>query len=411
MNSLFYNLSDKLGKICSGCTYEEACFRLYSNFHNNIIRFKNINIMKFPKLYKKTATGATQTWEIEVINNKFRTYSGQADGIITISEWTYCTGKNIGKKNETSPDQQAYKEAEAKWTKKQEREAYVKNIDDINELVYHKPMLAHIYSDYKDKLNFEDGVWINIKYNGVRCIATKKGLFSRKGKEIKSCPHINKSLEKIFEEYPNLILDGELFNDDLKQNLGELISLVAKKEPDPKAKDIVQYWIYDIIDISKDYNERYSFIKKIIKENKIIKKCPRIQVSDYLSIDKHLAEAEKNGQEGIMVRTNGVYQCKRSKHLLKYKSFLDEEFKIINIEEGKGNLAGMAGTIILLAKNGESFGASPTGSHESWSSILANKQNLIGKMATVKYKELTPITERGGGVPSFAKVISIRDYE
>jgi hypothetical protein len=55
--------------------------------------------MKFPKLYKKTATGATQTWEIEVLDNKFRTYSGQVDGIITISEWTYCAGKNIGKKN------------------------------------------------------------------------------------------------------------------------------------------------------------------------------------------------------------------------------------------------------------------------------------------------------------------------
>jgi len=367
--------------------------------------------MKFPKLYKKTATGATQTWEIEVLDNKFRTYSGQVDGIITISEWTYCAGKNIGKKNETSPDQQAYKEAEAKWTKKQERETYVKNIDDVDTLIYHKPMLAHIYNDYKDRLNFKDGVWTNIKYNGVRCIATKNGLFSRKGKEIKSCPHINQALKAIFEEHPNLILDGELFNDDLKQNLGELISLVAKKEPDPKAKDIVQYWIYDIIDISKNYNERYSFIKKSIKENKIINKCPRTQVSDYISIDQHLAEAEKNGQEGIMVRTNGVYQCKRSKHLLKYKSFFDEEFKIIDIEEGKGNLAGMAGTIILLAKNGEPFGASPTGSHESWSSMWANRQSLIGKMATVKYKELTPVTKRGGGVPSFAKVISIRDYE
>jgi len=367
--------------------------------------------MKLQKLFKKTVTGATQTWEIEVIDNKYRTYSGQKDGIITISEWTYCAGKNLGKKNETSPDQQAYKEAEAKWKKKQEREAYVTNEDDIDKLVYHKPMLAHIYNDYKNTLNFDEGVWVNIKYNGVRCLATKNGLFTRKGKEIKSCPHINEALKKYFQESPNLVLDGELFNDELKQNLGELISLVAKKEPDLKAKDVVQYWIYDIVDTAKYYNERYSFIKKTIKDNKIIKKCPRIHVSDYTSIDELLKDAEKNGQEGIIVRTNGVYQCKRSKHLLKYKSFFDEEFKIIDIEEGKGNLAGMAGTIILLAKNGEPFGASPTGSHESWSSMWANRQKLIGKMATVKFKELTPLTKRGGGIPSFAKVTSIRDYE
>lgn len=367
--------------------------------------------MKLPTLYKKTATGAIQIWEIEIIDNKYRTNSGQKDGKIITSEFTVCKGKNIGKKNETTDAQQAILEAKSKWNKKQERERYALSIKDTGNVSI-QPMLAKNYNDYKEKLSFKnDKIFVSTKLNGGRCIATKNGLFSRKGKEIKSCPHINISLKIFFDKYPDVILDGELFNNTLKQNLGELISLINKKEPDPRAKDIVQYWIYDIIDTNKNFEERLFFIKRNIIETNIIKICDAKQVSSFESIDKALMAAEKNGQEGIMVRTNGVYECKRSKYLLKYKSFLDEEFTIIDIEEGKGNLAGMAGTIVLQAKNGKPFGAAPTGSHEYWASIWSNRKSIIGKQATVKYKELSPVTERGGGVPTFAKVICIRDYE
>ena len=76
--------------------------------------------MKLETIYKKTKTGATQEWTIEVVGNKYRTHSGQVGGAITTNEWTVVYGKNVGKANGTTDSEQALKEAEAKRTKKLE---------------------------------------------------------------------------------------------------------------------------------------------------------------------------------------------------------------------------------------------------------------------------------------------------
>ena len=56
--------------------------------------------MMFDTIYKKTATGATQQWTIEVEGNKLRSISGQVGGKLTTASWTECFGKNTGKANE-----------------------------------------------------------------------------------------------------------------------------------------------------------------------------------------------------------------------------------------------------------------------------------------------------------------------
>ena len=76
--------------------------------------------MKLPMLFARTNTGAIQTWTIEVDGNKFRTHYGQIDGAIQTTEWTLCDGKNTGKKNATSNEDQAVKEAKATWKKKKD---------------------------------------------------------------------------------------------------------------------------------------------------------------------------------------------------------------------------------------------------------------------------------------------------
>jgi hypothetical protein len=97
--------------------------------------------------------------------------------------------------------------------------------------------------------------------------------------------------------------------------------------------------------------------------------------------------------------------------LLKHKSFTDDEFEIVSVVEGEGNLAGKVGAFVLRDKRGVEFNSSPTGSHEYWAKMWQDRDALIGNIATVKYKELTPIKDGKGGVPSFGKVVSIRDYE
>ena len=109
--------------------------------------------MKLNTLFKRAVNGKVNEWTVEVENNCFRTISGYTDGVKTTSEWTCCSGKNLGKKNETTPEQQALAEAQAMWTKKLELGSY-ESIDDIDIPKFFNPMLAHKFEDYKDKITY-----------------------------------------------------------------------------------------------------------------------------------------------------------------------------------------------------------------------------------------------------------------
>ena len=177
--------------------------------------------MKLETIYKKTKTGATQEWTIEVVGNKYRTHSGQVGGIITTNEWTIVYGKNTGKLNETTDKEQTMKEAVAKRTKKLES-GYFENIKHINKTQYFEPMLASKWEDSKDKITYP--IFSQPKLDGIRCIVTKDGMFSRNGKPIISAPHIRESLSELYETYPNLILDGELYADKFANDFNKIVS-------------------------------------------------------------------------------------------------------------------------------------------------------------------------------------------
>ena len=137
--------------------------------------------MKLQTIYKQTKTGATQEWTIEVVGNKYRTHSGQVGGAITTNEWTVVYGKNVGKANGTTNEEQALKEAEAKRTKKLES-GYFENIKHIGKKQYFEPMLAGKWEDRKDKIEYP--IYSQPKLDGIRCIVTIDGMFSRNGKPI-----------------------------------------------------------------------------------------------------------------------------------------------------------------------------------------------------------------------------------
>ncbi len=109
--------------------------------------------MKLDKLFARAVNSKTLEYTIEVEGNKFRTISGYTDGVKTVSEWTICQGKNIGKKNETTPEQQALLEAQAMHRKKTET-GYFKSISDIDNEIYFEPMLAQDWFKQKDKVKY-----------------------------------------------------------------------------------------------------------------------------------------------------------------------------------------------------------------------------------------------------------------
>ena len=104
--------------------------------------------MIFPILYKKSVKGAIQQWQIFVNGNSFYTEAGQKDGQITQSLPTFTEGKNIGKANETTPEQQAILDAQAKYDKKI-KEGYCLNIEDVDVVKFIKPMLAVVSSSIR----------------------------------------------------------------------------------------------------------------------------------------------------------------------------------------------------------------------------------------------------------------------
>jgi DNA ligase-1 len=104
-----------------------------------------------------------------------------------------------------------------------------------------------------------------------------------------------------------------------------------------------------------------------------------------------------------MIRLDKPYENKRSKSLLKHKSFIDEEYIILDVEEGGGNKTGMVGSFVFKTKEGKIFNSSPKFNWEECIKMWNDRKNLIGKTATVKYFNLTP----GDNIPRFPYVTKI----
>ena len=362
--------------------------------------------MKLPKLFKRAVNGKTLEWQVEVKDECFRTISGYTDGVKTVSEWTCCEAKNVGKKNATNPAEQADAEALAMWTKCKELGSF-ESISDIDTPIYFKPMLAHDYNDYKDKIKFP--IYSQPKLDGVRCIVKADGMWSRNGKQIISAPHIFESLKPLFEQDPDLIFDGELYADKETTDFNTIISCVRKTKPTAEdlaiSANCIEYHIYDVPSVNDVFSKRERYLFDTLELPKCcVKVSSIICYGEQVVMDRYRAYIS-HGYEGQILRLDSHYENKRSKSLLKHKSFVDAEFEIKGVVEGKGNLTGKVGKL-QFEINGKPFESAVNGDWEYIERLWHSKDGLIGKMATVKYFELTP-----DGIPRFGKVIAIRDFE
>ena len=351
--------------------------------------------MKLTTLYSRSVNGKINTWFIEVQGNQFRTTSGFDDGIKTISEWTTCEVKSY-----CSAEEQAVKEATAMHRKKIEAGAF-ESIADIDNETFFEPMLAKDW--HKEKAKIKYPIYSQPKLDGIRCIVRKNGMWSRNGKQIISAPHIYEAMKYLFIDNPDLTFDGELYADKLANDFNAICSLVKKTKPTEEdlkeSKDKIEYHIYDLPSHKGKFSERY----KVLINTVLPSCCVKVVTSIVNKEDEVLVLYENyvgNGYEGQMLRLDLPYENKRSKSLLKHKSFVDSEFVIKGVIEGKGKLTGKVGKLVF-----EGFDSAVNGSHE-YLEQLFNDKTLVGKKATVKYFDLTP-----AGEPRFPKVITIRDYE
>lgn len=335
--------------------------------------------MELPVLYKYTTRGQVQQWQIicPPDENYYYTIEGIQGGKLTTSDPTYCVGKNIGKSNETSDEQQAQNEALAKWEKKV-NSGYNEVL--TKEKKFFEPMLAFELKQYEELL-FRVPTFVQPKLDGVRCILKDGKLTTRAGKSIVSCPHL---------EVDDFFLDGELYNHDLKSDFNKIISLVRKTKP--TAEDIkeseekIEYWVYDYPEDQRSFSHRYYDSLQFLKLPKGCILVPCVQVYNRRQLDEQHSKFLEMGFEGTMIRMDlGSYENKRSKQLLKYKDWQDAEWEIIDVLEGTGNRAGCANMLVIKLDSGVICKPTMTGTEEFMRKVWLDKQNVIGKQATIKF--------------------------
>jgi len=264
-----------------------------------------------------------------------------------------------------------------------------------------KPMLA--YAASKKPIDYTKPVFIQPKLDGVRCVIQRENLgntgllfdvvaYSRTGKEWKNINHILAQLKPFFKKYPKVILDGELYNHDLKDDFEKIISLVRKTKPTDEdrleAARLTQFHCYDIIDEKLLFDLRIEFATQalMLMGDSIYTVNTHWIDSEIEALWEHECNLSK-GYEGSIVRTNDTYQCKRSHNLRKFKDFSDAEARIIGYELGKGKRKGTLGKFLMQDEEGIKFGCPPGKgySYEDMTNILENIHDYIGEIATFTY--------------------------
>lgn len=385
-----------------------------------------------PTLYKRNSNGSVNRWTIIVDGNTISTTYGQVGGAMQTTHDVITEGKNLGRSNATTPEQQAQLEAAAQHEKKR-KAGYVADLataeaggtDDIIEGGV-LPMLAKVYEDRADKVTFP--VAVQPKLDGHRCIAVVEfdvlsgvgasvdtTLWSRTRKRILSMPHIVAELTSIYaqlvgtlptdqfaewlhdncracgDDRYQLILDGELYSHSHRDRFEQLTSLIRPDEPRP-GHEVVEYHVYDIVS-QQPFLERFRTLEHTFDTTKHIRLVETHIAGNVDQLMSHYDYFRKAGYEGAMARQLHLpYEHKRSDQLLKLKDFVDSEFKIVGVEEGRGKLRGHVGAFICEVPVGDTV-ATCAVKLAGDTSVLAQAwqqpEKWIGKMLTVKYQGRT----------------------
>ena len=257
-----------------------------------------------------------------------------------------------------------------------------------------KPMLAYPVSDKPIEYN---KVSMQPKLDGVRCLIQLEDsvitAYSRTGKKWKNIAHILMDLVPFFEKHPDVILDGELYNHDLKDNFEKIISLVRKTKPTYEdrleSSEMTQFHCYDIVDETLTFEERNYFIQKHVEPSYCVKHVTTMAVGDDRLAKMIHKQNLKNGYEGSILRTNDVYKCGRSWSLRKFKDFHDDEALLCVWVEGKGKRVGTMGKFMAVDKHGVVFGMPVMDKFKYLQENFEEMKTWVGKPATFTYFEKT----------------------
>jgi ATP-dependent DNA ligase len=348
-------------------------------------------------------SGKTKYWQkqiVEISGDYFtRSVYWQDDSVVQYSEPKRIEKKNVGKANETSELEQARLEVESEF-KRQLDKGYSTSGDLSSQPNFPLPMLAQDYMKHQDKL--PEQVLVEPKLDGTRCLTDGVHFWTRKGKSY--IPEIASKFS--FEPIDGLILDGELIL-PAPYTFQSTVSAVKKYS---ELTDKLEYWVYDVVDLSGKLTTQERKAKLIFGH---LRNIPGLSVLTFKLVNKaEVFDAHKRyvelGYEGTMIRNpQSVYEVNhRSYSLLKLKDFETDEFEIVDVVDGKAKEKGLA-IFVCKTKSGEVFNCRPEGEVSYRVEIFQNSKDWIGKNLTVRYQGLT----KDRLVPRFPVGVVVRDYE
>lgn len=272
-----------------------------------------------------------------------------------------------------------------------------------------KPMLAKDSNKCQTSI-LNKKLLCSRKLNGVRCLIQKGEeeihAISRGGKEYQvPTTLIRKELEEFFKEHPSIILDGELYRHG--HHLQELSGIARLKEWEDRCETL-EYWIYDVADSTKTFEERLEILKdlkELFSDSVKVKVLEHVETNSFKEIQDLHNKWVSEGYEGLVARKpTSTYQFgKRGSDMIKVKEYMEQEFKIIDYKDG---LRDEDFCFILETEDNKPFAAKPIGNRELKDQYMNDIDNIIGKFGTVKFFEWSK-----DGVPQQPIFQVVRDYE
>lgn len=272
-----------------------------------------------------------------------------------------------------------------------------------------KPMLAKDSNKCQTSI-LNKRLLCSRKLNGVRCLIQKGEeeihAISRGGKEYQvPTTLIRKDLEEFFENHPAVILDGELYRHG--HHLQELSGIARLKDWEDRCETL-EYWIYDVADSTKTFEERLEILKELeelFSDSIKIKVLEHVETNSFKEIQELHNKWVSEGYEGLVARKpTSTYQFgKRGSDMIKVKEYMEQEFKIIDYKDG---LRDEDFCFILETEDNKPFAAKPIGNRELKDQYMNDIDNIIGKFGTVKFFEWSK-----DGVPQQPIFQVVRDYE
>jgi len=340
------------------------------------------------QLYTRDHKGEIRTWIIssDPITQTITTEHGLLHGAKQTK-----TEKVIPKAARTL-EEQITLQVNSKISKKRDKgyTDYVPSTETeiTNQLGTHKPMLAQRLDKQSPKTLDLSDVILQPKLDGNRCMITKQNgivfAYSRNGKVIPAdLSHITDPLQPILSE--GMTLDGELYCHG--ETLQTIVSWIKKTRPETKR---LMFHVYDLV-TDDPYQIRANDLMTLFPNTIAL---PSIQLlvnyhatSGMDEITQYHKNILSQGFEGTIIRLNttGYEVGKRSKSLLKLKSFMDDEYPVINIHESKDGWA----ILECLLPNSDTFRVTAPGTIEEKIHVLNNSHSYLGQMVHVEYANLT----------------------